>query len=144
MTPKEKADIRSSVIGYAIECSLKSVTQEEWEIVAPWFIKTFLPKHHIFTGDEVLEAFRATKHPIALRNWRNRWGGLMSHWCAMGYMVKIGKSKVKAIHSHMDTLCQYRSNYYQEQKATNEFWERVPNGRDAASRFAGRTERHTG
>ena len=112
MNEEDKAAIRGSAIGWAIECSLRSVTQEEWEVVMPWFLKEFLPCHRVFVGDEALEAFRATKHPISQRDWRNRWGGLMSHWCSMGYMEKIGKSDVKAVHSHMDKLCLYRSNYF--------------------------------
>lgn len=118
MTEDEKRTIRNSVIGWMIECSLKSVLQDEWEEVMPWFRFTFLPTHRIFNGDEVLEAYRATGTEISKRNWRNRWGGLMHHWCSMGYMEKIGKGKVKAIHSHINELCKYRSNYYVKQAET--------------------------
>ena len=71
--------------------------------------------HEEFEGGDVLAAWRATGDPIALLDWRNRWGALSNTMLGKEFEVieRIGYIRPKNKQSHGDRAMLWKSLIYE-------------------------------
>lgn len=73
------------------------------------FLKKFCKKRHRFNGGDVLEAWRETKHPSSLKDWRNVFSSVLAHGVESGWMIIVDRAKPTSKQSHTRSLSVYES-----------------------------------
>lgn len=79
------------------------------------FYINYAKRHKQFEGGDVLAAWRATGDPVAMLDWRNRWGGLAQTMRSKAYQVisPIGYVRPKNVQSHGDRAMLWESLIYE-------------------------------
>jgi len=103
-------DERARVIVGCIARSRSGLEPEVLEAALEyWYL--YAQYHQFFTGADVLESWRQVPGSYAHGDWRNAWGGVSSMagkaWC-----TKIGRKRVKNLHSHVESLVEWESNIF--------------------------------
>ena len=76
------------------------------------YLHDYAKHHYRFTGGDVLEAWRATKHPGAFHNWRNCWSSVLKQGQQAGWFLKVGRAPSTSRQSHTATLAMWQSKLF--------------------------------
>jgi hypothetical protein len=76
------------------------------------FLHKYAQHHYRFNGGDVLEAWRATKHPGAFHNWRNVWSNVIKHGEKSGWFVNVGLLPTTSKQSHTRYLAMWQSKLF--------------------------------
>jgi len=102
---------RSEAIQQGINDAYEGTPDHDKQLAMEFIIK-YAKKNRFFDGGEILAAWRKTKNPAAMKDWRNRWGGMIMAAKGAGIMKKVGYQEPKSVQSHTGILVKWESKIY--------------------------------
>lgn len=115
MFPLNEEQERIKVIKIGIQRALASIDDYEMHLAIE-FATSYAETHRYLQTADILDAWRESKNvahrSVAIKDWRNKWGGFSTRLKSMGMIKPIGRVRCTKIHSHNNSAVHYESMIY--------------------------------